>query len=178
MNIIIRSYLAGSFLLENCPQTWDTIAILDTKAVPTSFLSTHARSHFYLRFDDVAFNATGKRAPTTDDIRSALEFAAESEDLLVCCRAGQSRSAAVAFVVCFERLGRDAAYALLDATRHIPNTLVVELASRVLGHPELLQTFRKWHLDHTHIRLSDHIDDIEKEWDELERQGARNRMVA
>jgi predicted protein tyrosine phosphatase len=176
MKIVIRNYLSGSLLLEREPRIWDAIVILDRVATPTDFVAKQARRHLYLRFDDIESSMDGKRIPSTDDVRSAVQFSSESENILVCCRAGQSRSAAIAFVLCYRLLGADAACRLLDPTRHSPNSLVVELGSQVIDEPQLLETFRQWRMDNR-VRLSDYIDDIERECDELERQGARNRIL-
>ena len=178
MNILIRNYLSGSFLLEQEPGAWDAIVVLDTGLSPTDFVAQHARQHLYLRFDDVVADVEGKRRATLEDVRSALDFAPQSENLMVCCRAGQSRSAALAFLICHQRLGADAARGLLDPERHIPNSLVVELGARLVDDPAVLQTFAEWQAANKHVRLFDYLDDIEREFDELERQGARNRITS
>ena len=147
MNIVIRNYLAASFLLESEPNAWDAIVILDSGMRHTGFVEEHAGRHVYLHFDDVNSPNAGKRPPMTDDIRTALEFAAGSENLLVSCRAGQSRSAATAFVICFDRLGPETAYRLLNPQRHVPNSMIVDLAARLIDDPLLLPTFRKWQSD-------------------------------
>ena len=108
MNIVIRNYLSGSFLLEQEPGVWDAIVILDSGMSNTGFVAQRARRHLYLQFDDVDSDAHGKRMPTSDDIRSALQFAQGSQNLIVCCRAGQSRSAATAFLICNARPHRAA----------------------------------------------------------------------
>ncbi|NLS96344.1 MAG: dual specificity protein phosphatase family protein [Planctomycetaceae bacterium] len=177
MNIVIHNYLSGSFLLEREPGVWDAIVILDSGISHTDFVAQHARRHLYLRFDDVDSDIPGKRTPTAHDIQSALDFATQSQNLMVCCRAGQSRSAATAFLVCHERIGVAAARQLLNPRRHIPNSLVIDLGARLIDNLLVLQTFAEWQAENKHIRLSNHLDDIERDFDELERQGARNRIV-
>ena len=177
MNIVIRNYLSGSFTLESEPNRWDAIVILDSGLVPSDFVAQHATRFLYLRFDDVISESHGKRLPTGDDLQAALDFARQSENLMVCCRAGQSRSAATAFLICHEMNGADAARALLDPKRHIPNPLIIDMGARLAGDGMVGKTFQKWQADHKHVKLSDYYDDIENEFDELERQGARNRMV-
>lgn len=176
-NIVIRNYLSGSYLLEQEPDTWDAIVILDSGLSHTDFVAQHARKHVFLHFDDVDSSIRGKRPPSTNDVKSALDFAADSRNLLVCCRAGQSRSAAIAFVICFQQLGAEAACQLLNPRRHVPNPLIVELAASLVDEPTLCQVFKSWQSDNQHIRLSDYFDDIEREFDALEMQGARNRIV-
>lgn len=177
MNIVIRNYLSGSFTLESEPKKWDAIVILDPALVHSDFVAQHAKRFLYLRFDDVEGNFQGKRAPTTNDLRAAIEFAKQSENLLVCCRAGQSRSAATAFLICHTLCGADAACELLDPKRHIPNALIIELGARLTEDDSVRQTFHKWQVDHKNIKLNDYYNDIESEFDELEAKGARNRIV-
>jgi hypothetical protein len=178
MNIVIRNYLAGSFLLEQEPNVWDAIVILDSGLSHTAFVAEHARRHIYLRFDDVDADVHGKRVATLDDIRAATEFASHSENLMVCCRAGQSRSAAIAFLIGCQRLGPETACGLLNPKRHIPNSLIVDLGTRLMDDPFVLQAFAKWQTANKGVKLPSYFDDIEREFDELERQGARNRIVA
>ena len=178
MKIVIRNYLAGSFLLEQEPLVWDAIVILDSGLMETDFVSINARRHLYLRFDDVVAAATtSKRPPTISDIRKTMDFATNSENLLVSCRAGQSRSVAIAFLIAFQQMGSAAALSLLNPKRHSPNSLIVKLGEQLVDDPMLLSTFNDWRDKNQQIRLSDYVDDIEREFDELERLGAKNRII-
>lgn len=177
MKIIIRNYLAASYLLEQEPHVWDAIVILDSGLRHTEFVAANARRHIYLRFDDVVAVTTNKRPPTVSDIRKAMDFATNSENLLVSCRAGQSRSVATAFLVAFQQMGSAAALSLLNPKRHSPNSLIVTLGEQLVDDPTLLSTFNDWCERNKEIRLSDYVDDIEREFDELERLGAKNRIV-
>ena len=177
MNIVIHSYLSGSFLLERNPSIWNAIIILDSGVSHTDFVAQHAKRHLYLRFDDINSRARDKQAPTSDHLQSAFDFAAETQNLMVCCRAGQSRSAATAFLICYQHLGPDAARQLLNPKRHVPNALIIELGAQLIDDFSVLQVFREWQTDHIQTKLLDHVDDIECEVEELERQGARNRIV-
>lgn len=176
MNIVIRNYLAGSFLLERESKVWDAIIILDSDIAVTDFVLQHARRYLYLRFDDITFDTPNKRMATSADIQSALTFATGSERLMVCCRAGQSRSAAIAFLICHQQLGSLAAQQLLNPERHIPNSSIIERGARVVEDP-VLQTFADWQAEHQQINLSDHYGDIESEFDDLVARGARNQIV-
>jgi len=177
MNLVIRSYLSASVLLECESKIWDAIVVLDTGLMPTDFVAQKARRHLFLHFDDALNAATGKRAPTNEQLQEALEFAAESENLLVACRAGQSRSAAIAFVIAYQRLGPLAAQAILNPKRHAPNKLIIELAAGHLADPTIESTFKEWQKVHHGVQLSDWLDEIEEEHDRLEREGAVNRIV-
>ena len=143
----------------------------------TDFVSINARRHLYLRFDDVVAATTSKRPPTISDIRKAMDFATNSENLLVSCRAGQSRSVAIAFLIAFQQMGSAAALSLLNPKRHSPNSLIVKLGEQLVDDPMLLSTFNDWRDKNQQIRLSDYVDDIEREFDELERLGAKNRII-
>ena len=177
MKIVIRNYLAGSFLLEQQPNSWDAIVILDSGLTHTNFVADHPRKHIYLQFDDIGAENRGKRAPTSNDVRTAIEFASDSVNLMVCCRAGQSRSAAIAFVIGCQRLGTEPACGLLDPKRHTPNSLIINLGANLIDSPQMLQAFAKWQTANKDVKLLNCLDDIEREFDELERQGARNRIV-
>jgi len=135
MEIAIRNYIAGSLELESNPRVWDTIVILDSHCRESQFVRTHARSSLILGFDDITTSTQGKRSPTAEDVDSAIQFASESDHLLVCCRAGQSRSAAIAFTIAFQQLGADTACGLLNPKRHSPNSLIIDLAANVIDDP-------------------------------------------
>ena len=177
LKIVIRNYLAASFLLEQEPQIWDAIVILDSGLMATDFVATNARRHIYLRFDDVVAATTSKRPPTISDIRKAMGFATISENLLVSCRAGQSRSVAIAFLIAFQQMGSAAALSLLNPKRHSPNSLIVRLGEQLVDDPLMWSMFNGWRERHQGIRLSDYVDDIEREFDELELLGAKNRII-
>jgi predicted protein tyrosine phosphatase len=178
MKIVIRNYLAGSFLLEQEPKVWDAIVILDSGLKPSDFVAQHAQKFIYLRFDDVTQSKVGKKTASSNDIRAALDFSKGAESLLVCCRAGQSRSAAVAFIIACQRFGSEKADQILNAKRHVPNSWIVELGANLLDDPHVLQAFAQWQRANANIKLSNYMDEIEREYDDLERQGARNRIVA
>lgn len=178
MQLRIGGYLAASFLLQNEPHEWDAVVILDSSLSATRFVAEHTPRHLYLRFDDVVQSAQGRRAPTVGDIEGALEFARAAKKLLVSCRAGQSRSAAVAYAVAHKFLGAEAALTLLDPCRHRPNALIVSLAASVLDDPSLATNYENWLLKLGSTRLSSHAEEIEQEIDALERAGARNLITS
>jgi len=176
VEIRIGSYVAASFLLERQPHQWHTLVVLDSGKQPTDFLKTHARSYLYLRFDDVEEPRANKEMPTKDVIEQALNFAAGKDKLLVSCRAGQGRSVALAYVISCREHGSPEATKILNPTRHRPNRLVVTLGDSLLQTAEVLDRFDDWRRRHSHIQLSDYYDEMEKEFDALEAQGACNRI--
>lgn len=113
----------------------------------------------------------------TNAVQSALQFAINKDKLIVSCRAGQSRSAALAYAISFQNNGLAAANSLLNPTRHKPNHSVIELASRFIDDPNFLSAFQRWADQHASIKLMDHLDEIEAEFDVLESLGARNLIV-
>jgi len=67
---------------------------------------------------------------------------------------------------------------MLNPKRHIPNSLSIDLGSKLLDDPLVLPAFTRWQADNKGDSLSNYLDEIENEFDELERQGARNRIVS
>lgn len=177
MTIEIHNYLSGSYLLEQQPGRWDAIVVLDSNLSSSDFVAEHTRSHLFLKFDDVEIESGAMRAPVLQDVRAALEFASKSENLMLCCRAGQSRSAALAFVICYTQSGRDAAVQMLNPKRHIPNQRIIDLGSLAIDDTELRATFDDWQSRFRHMNLSDYFDEIEEEYEQLEQAGAVNRIV-
>ncbi|WP_165248887.1 hypothetical protein [Paludisphaera soli] len=177
MEIRIAGYLAASHLLEREPGRWHAVVILGAETESTGYAETRALSCLYLRFDDVLDPRPGKITPTRDALRRGLDFATAKDKVLVTCRAGQGRSAALAYLIACQVRAPAEAITLLDATRHSPNRLVVKLGATALGDPTILDRFDEWRRDDSRIRLSDHYDEIEAEFDELERRGARNRIT-
>ena len=115
--------------------------------------------------------------PQLQDLHRALNFARGSYNLMVCCRAGQSRSAAVAFVIACSLKGYEAAAAMLNPARHSPNSVVVALGAEALGDPLVMQTLHDWRKANQGVVLLDFISEIEREFDELEAAGAINRII-
>ena len=177
MEIAIRNYIAGSYLLESEPNLWDAIVILDSNLRETEFVENYARNSLLLRFDDVTTPTHGKHTPTVDDVELAIRFAAQSDRLMVCCRAGQSRSAAIAFSIAFQNDGANAAVELLNPRRHSPNTLIIKLAASLVTDPMFVTTFHDWKTANSHIKLIDYVNEIEVEMDAIESSGARNRLT-
>ncbi|MSU80448.1 MAG: hypothetical protein EXS16_20465 [Gemmataceae bacterium] len=176
VEIRIGSYVAASFLLEKEPDQWHALVVLDSSKEATEFVKAHARSYCYLRFDDVEQPRANKETPTKAMIEQGLQFAKDMDKLLVSCRAGQGRSVALAYVICCRERGVQEALRILNPTRHRPNRLVVTIGDALLEMPDVLDQFDEWRRRHSHIRLSDYYDEMEKEFDALEAQGASNRI--
>lgn len=177
VEICVLGYTAASFLLEQQKHQWHALVMLDTGLKSTGFVEAHALTSMYLRFDDIEVPRADKQAPTIALIQQGLEFARGKEKLLVSCRAGQSRSVALAYLIGCDQMGATAAIKLLDPTRHCPNRLVVALGDSLLGDPSVLDRFDQWREDNRHVKLSDYYEQLEQEFDELEARGARNRIA-
>jgi predicted protein tyrosine phosphatase len=176
MRLEIANYLAASFLLEQEPGQWDALVLLDSGMRPTDFVARRALSYLYLHFDDIEQSRANKLPPTSTLVGQALQFAKGKERLLVSCRAGQGCSVALAYLICCRERGVAEAVRLLDPTRHRPNRLVVTLGDALLDDPEILTQFDAWQRANAHIRLSDYIDEIEREFEALEAAGAVDRI--
>jgi predicted protein tyrosine phosphatase len=176
MDLVIGGYIAASFRLEREPKQWHALVLLDSDKEPTDFVRDHALSHLYLHFDDVEEPLPNKRVPTRIQIAQALDFARGKDKLLVSCRAGRGRSVALTYLIGCQERGITEALKLLDPTRHRPNRLVVALGGTLLDTLPVLESFDEWRRRNEHIRLSDYYDEMEKEFEALEAQGASNRI--
>lgn len=170
------SYLVASELLQRESDSWDVIVVLGSEAELNPFVEKHSRSYLVLRFDDIEKPIQGQQHVASKHIEQAVAFAKNSENLLVTCRAGQSRSVALAFVLASQHFGEQAANEMLNAKRHIPNQLLIREAARLLDHPEIEDSFRAWRNSNAHIVLSDYYDEIDDEIAALEASGVVNKV--
>lgn len=177
MKILIRNYLSCSYLLEQEPNQWDAIVILDANFQATDFVANHTRRHLFLYFDDVTDPNSPACPASADDIAQALKFAEGSTNLVVSCRAGQSRSAALAFSIAYRLVGPQAAVSLWDPKRHSPNHLVLDLAAQQIEDADFMRTYERWLQENRGIKMTDYLDEIEAEFDQLESAGAKNRIL-
>lgn len=178
MEIRICGYLPASWLLEQQPQQWHALIILDSRVIPTNFVEAQARSHLYLHFDDIEKPIDGKQLPTSVQIEQGLEFARGKDQLLVSCRAGQGRSAAMAYLIACQEQDASQAIALLDPTKHRPNRRVIEIGDSLLDNPDVLDLFDSWRVRNNEIQLSYYYDELEKELDFLAAKGAQNKITS
>jgi predicted protein tyrosine phosphatase len=177
MEIRILGYIAASHLLEREPLKWNALVILDSGVTASQFVQRHTIAHRYLHFDDVEKSYEMKRSPSASAIKEGLEFAKAKERLLVSCRAGQSRSAAIAYLISCQEQGVAQAIKLLDPMRHRPNRLVIEIGASLLGDSQILDHFKNWKENLCNSNLADYLDVLRKELDALEAAGASNRIT-
>lgn len=176
MKIEIHNYLSCSHRLESDSGCWDSIVILDSSLKDSEFVAQHSRKSLQLRFDDITTTRQNKILPSVDLISSALSFGLSSDKLIVCCRAGQSRSSAIAFSIVYEKLGKLDALKLLNPKRHAPNYRILQIADEILERPGILNAYDDWASAIGDIKLTDYLDEIESEYDDLESMGATDRI--
>ncbi len=109
-------------------------------------LSTKTRLHVAY-FHDSSVEEPGRRAPMEDDLRRILAFASDLEpgaEILVHCWAGISRSTAVAYAILCQTAGQGRESECIESVLAVrpqafPNTLIVELADRILNRSGAMQ---------------------------------------
>lgn len=105
-----------------------------------------ARRVLRLQFDDFTAQVLDLdiRLPSEADVEEALAFAPHSDDLVVACHAGVSRSSALAYVLRCRDWGPPSAVTILERGIHAPNRLIVEMGARVLRNLEVWDTYETW----------------------------------
>ena len=138
-----------NMLKEDEPQTHHLIFIThpdDPFALEGTFqLPTLAKEFLLLGFHDISFESPDHRGPTKDDVMSALKFAEDKEDLVICCHAGISRSSATAYTITTQRTNPQDALSVLTLGRHFPNQLIVKHGSVILQKPEMMELIEDFH---------------------------------
>jgi predicted protein tyrosine phosphatase len=92
-------------------------------------------------FHDIRMEEYGRRAPVEDDLRRILAFAADLQpgaEILIHCWAGISRSTAVAYAILCQATGPGHEAICMESVFSVrpqafPNTLIIELADRILS---------------------------------------------
>lgn len=170
------SYLVASDLLQREAGHWDVIVVLGSEAELNPFVADNSQRHLVLRFDDIEHPIHGQQPVTSMHIDQAMAFAKDSENLLVTCRAGQSRSVALAYVLFCQHLGLKPATEMLNPKRHLPNQLVIREAACLLDRPEIEDSFQAWRVSNAHIALSNYYAEIGDEVDALVASGVFNQV--
>ena len=136
MKILSRKEIRKT-LTEN-PKVYNAILINEPQTFPHnvnefSDLVPFCKESFYTEFNDTNF-PTRQGAPTLEDIKSILEWAKTiDEPLLVACRAGISRSAAIAYLVECQKSSPEKAIQVLETRKHSPNELIIKYGIELLG---------------------------------------------
>ena len=97
-----------------------------------------------LLFDDKESASPDRNTPQKQHVRDALRFAEGLDELVVSCRMGTSRSAAIAFAVVAQRSGMVNAFQILNPIRHSPNALIISYVEELLELPYLIKAMESW----------------------------------
>ncbi len=107
-------------------------------------ITSIAKDCICVKFDDVEMARPGYEIATEDQIKQVIEWAKDKDELIVACRAGISRSSAMAYLIAASKVGPEKAIKMLDMSWHQPNPLVVEIGTKVLGNPKVKEVYQQW----------------------------------
>jgi len=103
-----------------------------------------AKTWTHLPVDDVDhFEYRSYCAPKPEDIKNALAFSEDKEDLICACHAGISRSSATAYLIGSKKLGAESGLNILQE-QHYPNRLIVWMGAKILQNPLVWDKFVDW----------------------------------
>lgn len=144
VNIRIMSRNDASAFIQLNPN-YPIIAIgeSDNNAVNEKIVSK-AKNCLRLIFDDTELVSGSRKSVEDDQIRQAIEWAKDKDDLIVACAAGISRSSAIAYLVGCSKADPEEAIKILDLKEHQPNQLVIYRGIKVLGNKKIEDVFQKW----------------------------------
>ena len=120
--------------------TYDGIITIEDTTIKEPFrVQTDEPKQLILRFDDINHPMDDYVIPQMSHIKRALDFVDKIEDgsLLIHCRAGISRSSAIALAVIAKRLGSGKEEEAVNTLEHInpncrPNRSIVEMTDELL----------------------------------------------
>ncbi len=133
---------AISFISQN--PNHPLIAIGESSSNAVKELTSIAKNCLCLIFDDIEFNHLSRQMVSEEHIKEALNWATDKPDIVVACRAGISRSSALAYLIECTRKSPDKALGVLNLNEHQPNRLVVKTGSELLKNPEISDQYDKW----------------------------------
>lgn len=110
-------------------------------------ITSVAKNCLCLKFEDIEHERVGYDTAKEDHIRQAIEWAKDKDKLIVACRAGISRSSAIAYLVASSKFGPQEAVKILNMEIHQPNRLVVSLGAKVLGSDRINEVLDDWMKD-------------------------------
>jgi predicted protein tyrosine phosphatase len=123
--------------VEREPGALDVISIRDPGNDAFDHVGELCRNILVLRFHDVMEPTMDEKAicPKENQIREAIDWCQGRQSVLIHCRAGVSRSAALAVVIgCVNGLEPSAAFSdILNPLLHFPNPMIIDIGSDILG---------------------------------------------
>lgn len=92
------------------------------------------RDYIAVAFHDIEWPRQGYTEPQEEHVSAILDWAKERDgDLHVACRAGISRSSAIAYLIACTRMSPEEAVKILTPGVHEPNQLVLKIGRKILG---------------------------------------------
>jgi predicted protein tyrosine phosphatase len=146
--ILIRGHEAALELVLKQPGHFDVVYIT-SPSLPFIVTGSEAildkgRSTIMVQFDDVDGPMEGFVPPRREHIAAVLDWSKDKSNFLISCRAGISRSSAMAVVILASRVPVPESLVVLDPAVHHPNPLVVQFGEEILGKAGLAEAVSEW----------------------------------
>jgi predicted protein tyrosine phosphatase len=149
MEIIIKSVRQVVPVIKKEPKKWNIISIRDSNSEHASHIldaEKDALDILPLYFDDLYEKDAHKGRgllPQYNQIKEAITWAKDKDDILVQCEGGISRSAALAYIIACSKMHIQKALKVWNTNLHYPNAYIVKIGSVLLDSPEIYELFMK-----------------------------------
>lgn len=120
------------------------VAIGETFGNEVEQITSIAKDFICVKFDDIEIARPGYTTVNESQIKKILKWAENKDDFIVACRAGISRSSAIAYLIVAEKTSPEEAIKILDMAWHQPNPLVVEVGAKVIGNQKIQEVYNQW----------------------------------
>lgn len=120
------------------------IAIGEPTSEDVQRVTKNSKNCLCLLFHDIEMPRGGYTVVQKNHVEEAVAWAKDKEDLVVACRAGVSRSSAMAYIIMCSKYDPKEAIKVLDVDTHAPNQHVVKLGSEVLENKEVFNVYLRW----------------------------------
>lgn len=134
-------------MLQQAPKEIAVVCITNRDIPVPPQIKDNASELLHLCFDDLECKREENNyiLPNVDHIKAALAFSKNNEEIIVCCHAGISRSAAIAYLIECTRVKHPAlACGIWQKDRHYPNKLIIRLGSELLNDYDVEKFYHKW----------------------------------
>lgn len=125
-------------------QQWHVICITGSGQLMPQLIQKHAKTYLHLIFDDIDCPLSNYIMPSIVDVKSAIEYAKDKTNLIVCCEWGHSRSKAIAYAIECQRCGNPKVASKLFQPQDFPNKMIVKFAASLLGDKKILDVYNDW----------------------------------